>query len=87
MVKFLVEAKGFTIERALALTYKDRALFGEPDKGQARGEDRPLPPELMPRVNAYINSQARDTVKFAAMKAQATSMNALIRNEMKSGRL
>lgn len=64
-----------------------------PTFGDERGEgseDAPLPWELRRRVAAFATTSGREPISFAAWSNRvhrASSMNALIREEIRAGRL
>jgi hypothetical protein len=82
-IKFTKE--GMTGKEAGAEVRKFFPNFGDPDDPKyPSGEDRLLPFELKNRVD---NWAGREHDSFAAKMAGTSSMNALIRSEIRSGRL
>lgn len=65
-------------------------IFGDPDDTtHTTGDDRPLPYELKDRINIYIIKKRTQThkEKFEKEIEGFSTMNALIRNEIKKGNL
>lgn len=87
-------AKGVDPADAAINLYKRFPRFGDPDDpdwgGKVRprltDEDRPLPIQLFNVISDFHDSRRNDPA-FAARLAQATSLNAVVREEMRSGRL
>ena len=80
---------GLNEEEAGKRVKKSRPIFGDPDDAiTSTGEDRPLPWELKNRVNIYIQKRSQPgTEKFKNEIAESSSFNALIRKEIKSGKV
>lgn len=85
----LVQGEGLTEEDALTRLRKNHPNFGDPDDTTKRtAEDRPLPVELKDRVNVYmIRRMAEDPTALKRDVEQASTYNALVRREIKLGRL
>ncbi|MEJ2721471.1 MAG: hypothetical protein P8181_10090 [bacterium] len=68
---------------------KDRPVFGDPDDTRYfGGDDRPLPASLAHRIAVYTQFRKRkDPNGFKSDIAAASSFNALMRRELKSGKL
>lgn len=62
--------------------------YGNPDDGAPEtGDDKLIPFELKDRVNRWLEGEAQNAEEFSAKLARASSMNALIRAELRAGRL
>lgn len=85
----LRQEEGCSEEDATAMVRKLFPVYGDPDQpGAPGGEDRPLPFELRQRINSYIEKRTRsDMQSYNDEVARSTSFNALIRKEMKTGRV
>lgn len=61
--------------------------YGNPeDTSQASGEDRPLPFELKLRINRYVEHRvAKDLAGWQSELAEATSLNAVVRQRIREG--
>jgi hypothetical protein len=68
---------------------KSRPIFGDPgDTSTSTEEDRPLPFELKDRINIYIQKRSQtDPEKFKNEIAESSSLNALLRKEIKNGKV
>jgi len=68
---------------------KSFPIFGGPeDTKNVKGDDRPLPFELKERINQWVGTALQDkALETATSSRSAGSMNALIRNEIRAGRL
>ena len=68
---------------------KERPVFGDPDDPRYfDGDDRPLPANLTHRVAVYTHARRlKDPEGFDRDLDGATSFNALIRREIRAGRL
>ena len=82
-------AEGLTEEQAVAQLRKSFPIFGDPDDMKnVKGDDRALPYELKERVNLWAEKGLLDESSGTAARLRsAGSMNALIRNEIRAGRL
>ena len=78
------KSEGLTEELAVEKLFKHRPRWGDPnDTKYSSGEDRPLPPILIDRVNRYITNRAVNGIeKFKEDCEQSSSFNALIRQEI-----
>ena len=74
--------------RAIALLKKMLPTYAEPDnKELAEGDDRPLPRELMPRVENYLNQRRANYREYAEDCYVSTSFNAIVRRDIAKGKL
>ena len=80
---------GLSEEEAGKRVKKSRPIFGDPDDtSTSTGEDRPLPFELKDRINIYIQKRSQtDTEKYKKEITESSSFNALIRKEIKNGKV
>lgn len=64
-------------------------MFGNPDDNSLTdGDDRPLPHELKDRINIYIEKRVKtDIYKYKQEIEQSTTFNALIRKEIRAGKI
>jgi hypothetical protein len=80
---------GRTSEQAAIHARKFHPYYGEPDDTRVTsGDDRPLPIELMGREDAWFEkarSQGLDALRQRLQKS--SSYNALMRTEIRAGRL
>ncbi|TET09710.1 MAG: hypothetical protein E3J83_01755 [Candidatus Atribacteria bacterium] len=78
-------SNGLSKNEAVKKLFKFRPKWGNPrDTKHTSGYDRPLPPSLMDRVNRYIIKRSEtDIGKFKLDCEQSSSLNALIRKEIK----
>lgn len=84
----LRKENGLNEEEAGKRVKKSRPIFGDPDDAHVTGEDRPLPHELRDRINIYVEKRSQtDTEKFKNEIAESSSFNALIRKEIKNGKV
>ena len=76
-------------DKAFADLYKRFAVYGNPDDTTLNsGDNRPLPPELFHRISIYIEKRTDgDCEAFQKDMEEASSFNALIRQEMHSDNL
>jgi hypothetical protein len=86
------EAYERIMDQAAAQIRKTFVFYGEPrDTKIVQGDDRPLPPELKFRVNDYIGRRnygtTSDPDQYRQDCEQSTSFNALLRREIRQGRL
>ncbi|HEY4662651.1 MAG TPA: hypothetical protein VIH07_03115 [Candidatus Humimicrobiaceae bacterium] len=74
---------------AVKKLFKHRPKWGDPlDLKRGSGDDKPLPPSLMNRVNEYILKRTRDDFeKFRSDCENSSSFNALIRREIRLGNI
>ena len=84
----LVE-KGMSPEDAGDDVRRSHPYYGHPGvPGLDDGEDRPIPFEIKDRVNRYTEARMlSDPEAFREQTARFSSVNALIRSEMRAGRL
>ena len=68
---------------------KHAPVFGNPeDLRYFDGDDRPLPASLTHRIAVYTQSRRKkDPVEFKNALSASSSFNALVRQEMRAGRL
>jgi hypothetical protein len=78
-----------TDKKAAAKVRKFHPLFGNPDDNSLTdGDDRPLPHELKDRINIYIEKRVKtDIYKYKQEIEQSTTFNALIRKEIRAGKI
>jgi len=81
-------AEGMSEEQAISQLGKSFPIFGGPeDTKNVKGDD-PLPFELKERINQWAGRALQDkALETATSSRSAGSMNALIRNEIRAGRL
>ena len=80
---------GLNEDDAMKAIRKNFPIFGDPyDKTDASRNDRPLPYELMNRVNSYIKKMSQiDSEKYQKTVEASSTLNAFIRKELKKGQL
>ncbi len=80
---------GKSEEYAMSIVDKYHPNFGDPeDLSKFSGEDRLLPEELKGRINRYIEKRAMtDPEQYKNDIEKSTSFNALVRKEIKAGKL
>lgn len=85
----LMRNSGLTEEDATSIIKKNYPVFGMDDNASlTNDEDRDLPFELMERVNHYIeNSFRKEPEKLNKAIESSSSLNALIRREIKRGNI
>jgi hypothetical protein len=67
---------------------KSRPIFGDPDDAHVTGDDRPLPHELRDRINIYLEKRSQtEPEKLKREIEESSSVNALIRKEIKNGKV
>ena len=81
--------EGLSPKEASKRVAKRFPIFGEPeDATLGNGEDRPLPYELKDRINIWIQKRQRmDPEQFKKSIEYSTSVNSLIRKEIKKGNI
>lgn len=81
--------EGLSPKEAANGVAKSFPIFGDPDDTTlGSGDDRPLPYELKDRINIWIQKRHRmDTEQFKKAIEYSTSVNSLIRKEIKKGNL
>ena len=86
--KILLELYGLPESEANLIIKKTAPVFGEPDESHGTaGEDRPLPYELMWRINNYIQTLQTDPNNYKNTLKCSSSFNAFIRKEIRKGKL
>jgi hypothetical protein len=85
----LKEENGCTEAEAAMRVKKFFPIYGDPeDTSTSTGDDRPLPFELKDRINIYIEKVSRsDPNRYKREVEKASSFNALIRKEIKNGKI
>jgi len=80
---------GMSFEEAAAKVRKCHPMYGEPnDTSNTIGEDRPLPYELKDRVNNYIEKKTLSDPEGLKKKVEkSSSLNALVRDEIREGNI
>lgn len=80
---------GLSDEQAAEQVRKHHPIYGNPeDTTHTQGEDRPLPEELKDRINIYVEKKfTNDSEKFKKEIEQSSTFNALIRKEIRAGKL
>ena len=68
---------------------KFHVIYGEPDDTtHTVGDDRPLPEELKDRINIYIIKRpSTDQDKYKKEIEESSTLNALLRKEIKIGNI
>lgn len=76
-------------KKAATAVRKFHPLYGYPqDTREASGEDRPLPHELKDRINIYVGKRAEtDPATLKKDMEDASSFNALVRRDIREGRI
>ena len=76
-------------DEAIAIVIKIHPVYGNPDDTtHSSGDDRPMPYELKDRVNIYIQKRAgKNSEEYKKDMESSSSFNALIRKEMRAGKL
>lgn len=76
-------------DEAIAIVIKIYPVYGNPDDTtHSSGDDRPLPYEIKDRVNIYIQKRAgKNSEEYKKEMESSSSFNALIRKEMRAGKL
>lgn len=75
---------GFSQEQAEDIVRKTIPVYGNPQDTPSTGDNRPLPDELRNRVNIYLSKT--DFRSFLQVD-ELSSINALIRREMRNGKV
>ena len=80
---------GLSVERAAEQVRKHHPIFGDPeDTTHTQGDDRPLPEELKDRINIYVEKRfANDSEIFKKEVEQSSTFNALVRKEIRVGKI
>lgn len=81
--------EGLTEEQAAERMRKYHPIWGDPeDTTHTQGDDTPIPEELKDRINIYIQKRANDdSEKFKKELEQLSTFNALVRKEIRAGKL
>jgi hypothetical protein len=81
--------EGLNEEEAAKEVRKFHVIYGEPDDTpHTVGEDRPLPEELKDRINIYIiKKSTTDQEKYKKEIEGSSTLNALLRKEIKKGNI
>jgi hypothetical protein len=81
--------QGMTQQEAEAHSRKIHPLYGNPDDTSvAHGDDRPIPVELKDRIDIYIERRSKEKGdRYESDMLGASSFNALIRRELRVGRI
>lgn len=89
LYKSLREEDGFNENEAAKEVKKWFPIYGDPDDTTHDiGDDRPLPEELKNRINIYIEKMyAIDPEKYKQKIINYSSFNALVRYEIRDGKL
>ncbi len=76
-------------DEAIDIVIKIHPVYGNPDDTtHSSGDDRPLPYEMKDRVNIYIQKRAgKNSEEYKREMESSSSFNALIRKEMRAGKL
>ena len=77
------------MDKAEAQVRKFHLIYGDPkDTTRTSGDDRPLPYELKNKINIYIEKRVEENFKkYKKEVDQSSTLNALIRKEIKAGNL
>lgn len=90
MVLFMeVIKQGKTEAEADSIVRKAHPIYGDlNDERLVKGDDRPLPFELKDRINIYIQKRfENDSEQYKREIEGASTFNALVRKEIKAGKL
>jgi hypothetical protein len=81
--------QGMTQQHAEAHSRKVHPLYGNPDDTSvAHGDDRPIPPELKDRIDIYTEKRAKENGdRYELDMLGSSSFNALVRRELRTGRI
>ncbi len=80
--------EGKTDDEADAVVRKHHPIYGDlNDETHGSGDNRPLPLELKDRINIYIEKQGIDNTEFKKKIDSFTTLNALIRKEIRAGNI
>ena len=85
----LKEEDGYSGTEAATRVKKFFPIYGDPDDtSTSTGDDRPLPFELKDRINIYIEKTSHSDPNGCKKKIEkSSSFNALIRKEIKNGKV
>ena len=79
---------GKTDDEADATVRKHHPIYGDlNDETHSSGDDRPLPLELKDRINIYIEKQGVGNSEFKRQIDSSSTLNALIRKEIRAGNI
>ena len=86
---FLDSGMASNPQQAVDMVCRFHPVYGDPnDNSQSSGDDRPLPFELKDRINIYIEKRAgKGSEEYKREMESSSSFNALIRKEMRAGKL
>lgn len=89
LFKKLTKEYNIDEKEAFKTLRKSYPIFGDPDSTSGYiGDDRPLPYELMDRINIYIEKMWQaDSEKYKKEVEQSSTLNALIRKEIRKGNI
>jgi hypothetical protein len=81
--------EGLNEEEAAKEVRKFHVIYGDPDDTtHTVGDDRPLPEELKDRINIYIiKKSTTDREKYKKEIEGSSTLNALLRKEIKKGNI
>lgn len=81
-----VQEDGLSDKQAAEKVRKFHPMYGDPeDTTHAKGDDKPLPVELKDRVNKWIEKMQNNPSQFKSKVESSSTLNALIRSEIKNG--
>lgn len=85
----LQEEDGLSAKEAGQRVRKTQLIFGDPDDtSHTTGDDRPLPPELIGRINVYRAKRLQeDPEQFMEKIEESSTFNAFIRKEIRRGKI
>jgi len=85
----LLQKKSLSEEEAVTEIRRHNPRYGPPESRQGdSADDAPLPFELTDRINCYLERRSQtDSVNFKRDIESASSLNALIRAEIRQGKL
>lgn len=88
-IRQFLEDEGLDEREAATRIRQGEAHYGDPeDTEHTSGDDRPLPYELMNRVNSYVAMRmSTDPEKFLIEMSGSSTLNAIIRREIRNGNL
>jgi len=79
--------QGATPEDAAAAVWTAHAKFGGPEECKGESDDRPIPIQLKRRIIEYTERFYTDPDELQRRVKNASSFNALVRSEIRSGNL
>ncbi len=85
----LCDRDGLSTKEAARAVKRYYPIFGDPhDTRASRGDDRPLPFELKNRIEVYFHNRVQtDPAQYKKEILESSSFNALIRKEIKAGKV